>query len=159
MKTQHSPKLILKRTFMINIQKSHPLIKIINNIIIDLLAPSNISSWWNLGSLLDMCSVQQILTGLFLARHYTSDTIIIFSSVTHVCQDVNYGWVIQYLHANEAAIFFICLFIHVGQGLYYWSHTFLETQNIEINLFTVIATAFIGYVILENKYLKGNSYY
>ena len=133
---------------MTNIRKSHPLIKIINNAFIDLPAPSNISSWWNFGSLLGICLILQILTGLFLAIHYTSDTTTAFSSVTHICRDVNYGWVIRYLHANGASMFFICLFIHVGRGLYYGSYIFLETWNIGVVLlFTVIATAFIGYVL------------
>ena len=136
------------RTLLTNIRKIHPLIKIVNNALIDLPAPPNISSWWNFGSLLGICLILQILTGLFLAIHYTSDTITAFSSVTHICQDVNYGWIIRYIHANGASIFFICLFIHVGRGLYYGSYTFLETWNIGvILLFTVIATAFIGYVL------------
>ena len=136
------------RTLMTNIRKTHPLIKIVNNAFIDLPAPSNISLWWNFGSLLGICLILQILTGLFLAIHYTSDTITVFSSVTHICRDVNYGWIIQYIHANGASIFFICLFMHVGRGLYYGSYTFLETWNIGvILLFATIATAFIGYVL------------
>ena len=71
-----------------------------------------------------------------------------FSSVTHICRDVNYGWIIWYIHANRASIFFICLFIHVGRGLYYGSYVFIETWNIGIILlFATIATAFIGYVL------------
>nr|AAU04561.1 cytochrome b [Sus scrofa coreanus] len=133
---------------MTNSRKSHPLMKIINNAFIDLPAPSNISSWWNFGSLLGICLILQILTGLFLAMHYTSDTTTAFSSVTHICRDVNYGWVIRYLHANGASMFFICLFIHVGRGLYYGSYMFLETWNIGVVLlFTVMATAFMGYVL------------
>nr|ABC42476.1 cytochrome b [Sus barbatus]ABP63324.1 cytochrome b [Sus scrofa] len=133
---------------MTNIRKSHPLMKIINNAFIDLPAPSNISSWWNFGSLLGICLILQILTGLFLAMHYTSDTTTAFSSVAHICRDVNYGWLIRYLHANGASMFFICLFIHVGRGLYYGSYMFLETWNIGvILLFTVMATAFMGYVL------------
>nr|AHD26444.1 cytochrome b [Zapus princeps cinereus]AHD26445.1 cytochrome b [Zapus princeps oregonus]AHD26446.1 cytochrome b [Zapus princeps oregonus] len=133
---------------MINIRKKHPLMKIINESFIDLPAPSNISAWWNFGSLLGACLAIQILTGLFLAMHYTSDTSTAFSSVTHICRDVNYGWLIRYLHANGASMFFICLFLHVGRGLYYGSYTFIETWNIGILLlFTVMATAFMGYVL------------
>nr|QCT05594.1 cytochrome b [Nesomys rufus] len=133
---------------MTNIRKSHPLIKIINQSLIDLPAPSNISSWWNFGSLLGVCLILQILTGLFLAMHYTADTSTAFSSVTHICRDVNYGWFIRYLHANGASMFFICLFIHVGRGMYYGSYTFMETWNIGVILmFTVMATAFMGYVL------------
>nr|WIF29523.1 cytochorome b [Hylomys suillus microtinus] len=133
---------------MTNLRKSHPLLKMINNSFIDLPAPSNISSWWNFGSLLGLCLVIQILTGLFLAIHYTSDTTTAFSSVTHICRDVNYGWLIRYLHANGASMFFICLFIHVGRGMYYGSFLMLETWNIGvILLFSVMATAFMGYVL------------
>nr|ADY17973.1 cytochrome b [Propithecus edwardsi]AII98532.1 cytochrome b [Propithecus edwardsi]UTE81641.1 cytochrome b [Propithecus edwardsi]UTE81654.1 cytochrome b [Propithecus edwardsi]UTE81667.1 cytochrome b [Propithecus edwardsi] len=133
---------------MTNIRKNHPLIKIMNNSFIDLPAPSNISSWWNFGSLLGACLALQIITGLFLAMHYTADTTTAFSSVTHICRDVNYGWVIRYLHANGASMFFLCLFIHVGRGLYYGSFVLSETWNIGIILlFTVMATAFMGYVL------------
>nr|ALJ53318.1 cytochrome b [Loris lydekkerianus lydekkerianus] len=133
---------------MTNIRKTHPLTKIINHSFIDLPTPSNISSWWNFGSLLGLCLVVQIMTGLFLAMHYTPDTTTAFSSVTHICRDVNYGWMIHYLHANGASMFFMCLFIHIGRGIYYGSFTFLETWNIGILLlFTVMATAFMGYVL------------
>nr|UEK25427.1 cytochrome b [Spilogale angustifrons yucatanensis] len=133
---------------MTNIRKTHPLAKIINNTFIDLPTPSNISSWWNFGSLLGVCLILQIATGLFLAMHYTSDTTTAFSSVTHICRDVNYGWIIRYLHANGASMFFICLYLHVGRGLYYGSYMFPETWNIGIILlFTVMATAFMGYVL------------
>nr|AAF15226.1 cytochrome b [Cricetomys emini] len=133
---------------MTNIRKTHPLMKIINHSFIDLPTPSNISSWWNFGSLLGICLILQILTGLFLAMHYTSDTTTAFSSVTHICRDVNYGWFIRYLHANGASMFFICLYIHVGRGIYYGSFTSMETWNVGIILlFTVMATAFMGYVL------------
>nr|BAJ05974.1 cytochrome b [Lepus brachyurus] len=133
---------------MTNIRKTHPLLKIVNHSLIDLPAPSNISAWWNFGSLLGLCLLIQILTGLFLAMHYTSDTATAFSSVTHICRDVNYGWLIRYLHANGASMFFICLYMHVGRGIYYGSYTYLETWNIGIILlFAVMATAFMGYVL------------
>nr|WIF29432.1 cytochorome b [Paraechinus micropus] len=133
---------------MINIRKTHPLMKIINNSFIDLPTPSNISSWWNFGSLLGLCLIIQIITGLFLAMHYTADTLTAFSSVSHICRDVNYGWLIRYIHANGASMFFICLFMHVGRGLYYGSYLFKETWNIGIILLVIMmATAFMGYVL------------
>nr|AMM04685.1 cytochrome b [Arctocephalus forsteri] len=133
---------------MTNIRKMHPLAKIINNSLIDLPALSNISAWWNFGSLLAVCLALQILTGLFLAMHYTSDTTTAFSSVTHICRDVNYGWIIRYMHANGASMFFIWLYMHVGRGLYYGSYTLMETWNIGIILlFMIMATAFMGYVL------------
>nr|AGM52631.1 cytochrome b [Balaenoptera physalus] len=133
---------------MTNIRKTHPLMKIVNDAFVDLPTPSNISSWWNFGSLLGLCLIMQILTGLFLAMHYTPDTTTAFSSVTHICRDVNHGWIIRYLHANGASMFFICLYAHMGRGLYYGSYAFRETWNIGvILLFTVMATAFVGYVL------------
>nr|AJD22660.1 cytochrome b [Balaenoptera ricei] len=133
---------------MTNIRKTHPLMKIVNDAFVDLPTPSNISSWWNFGSLLGLCLITQILTGLFLAMHYTPDTTTAFSSVAHICRDVNYGWIIRYLHANGASMFFICLYAHMGRGLYYGSYAFRETWNIGvILLFTVMATAFVGYVL------------
>ena len=97
------------RTLMANIWNSHLLIKIINNTFIDLPGPTNISLGWNFGSLLGICLVLQILTGLSLAMHYTLGTITAFSSVTRICQDVNYGWIICYMHANRAFISFVYL--------------------------------------------------
>nr|ACE07369.1 cytochrome b [Ochotona princeps] len=133
---------------MTKMRKNHPLMKIVNHSFIDLPTPSNISAWWNFGSLLGLCLGIQIITGLFLAMHYTSDTLTAFSSVTHICRDVNYGWIIRYLHANGASMFFICLFLHVGRGIYYGSYTYSETWNIGILLlFAVMATAFMGYVL------------
>nr|YP_008080770.1 cytochrome b [Coendou insidiosus]AFQ55802.1 cytochrome b [Coendou insidiosus] len=133
---------------MTNIRKSHPLIKIINHSFIDLPTPSNISAWWNFGSLLGVCLLLQIITGLFLAMHYTADTSTAFWSVTHICRDVNYGWLIRYLHANGASMFFILLYLHVGRGIYYGSYTYTETWNVGILLlFVTMATAFMGYVL------------
>nr|ABO21592.1 cytochrome b [Leptobrachium ailaonicum]ABO21597.1 cytochrome b [Leptobrachium ailaonicum]ADA53639.1 cytochrome b [Leptobrachium ailaonicum]ADA53641.1 cytochrome b [Leptobrachium ailaonicum] len=132
----------------INPRKSHPLFKIVNNSFIDLPSPSNISAWWNFGSLLGICLIAQILTGLFLAMHYTADTTSAFSSVVHICRDVNYGWLMRNLHANGASFFFICIYFRIGRGLYYGSFLFKETWNIGVILFfLVMATAFVGYVL------------
>nr|AIT99496.1 cytochrome b [Protonibea diacanthus]ARI50011.1 cytochrome b [Protonibea diacanthus] len=133
---------------MANFRKTHPLLKIANNALVDLPAPSNISAWWNFGSLLGLCLAAQILTGLFLAMHYTSDISMAFSSVAHICRDVNYGWLIRNLHANGASFFFICLYLHIGRGLYYGSYLYKETWNIGVVLFLlVMMTAFVGYVL------------
>ncbi|YP_003587317.1 cytochrome b (mitochondrion) [Symphalangus syndactylus] len=133
---------------MTPLRKTNPLMKLINHSLIDLPTPSNISTWWNFGSLLGACLVLQIITGLFLAMHYTPDASAAFSSVAHITRDVNYGWIIRYLHANGASMFFICLFLHIGRGLYYGSFLYLETWNIGIILLlTTMATAFMGYVL------------
>jgi len=130
------------------IRKTHPLFKIINNALVDLPAPSNISRWWNFGSLLGLCLIIQIATGIFLAIHYTADTILAFNSVNHICRDVNYGWILRTLHANGASFFFICIYIHVGRGIYYGSYKYFYTWNVGVILFFLtIGTAFIGYVL------------
>nr|ACS16120.1 cytochrome b [Takydromus sexlineatus] len=132
----------------LNLRKQHPIFKIINNSFIDLPTPSNISAWWNFGSLLGLCLVIQVLTGLFLAMHYTADILSAFSSVTHIHRDVQYGWLIRNLHANGASMFFICIYLHIGRGLYYGSYLFLETWNIGVVLLLLtMATAFMGYVL------------
>lgn len=130
------------------IRSSHPAIKIINNAFIDLPAPNNISIWWNYGSLIGLCLVIQIITGLFLAIHYVPNIEIAFSSVSHISRDVNYGWIIRSIHANGASMFFLFLYLHTGRGIYYGSYNFIETWNIGVILFILtIATAFIGYVL------------
>nr|ABB54781.1 cytochrome b [Balistes capriscus] len=133
---------------MASLRKTHPLLKIANHAVVDLAHPSNISAWWNFGSLLGMCLIIQILTGLFLAMHYTSDIATAFSSVAHICRDVNYGWLIRSLHANGASFFFICIYLHIGRGLYYGSYLNKETWNIGVVLLLlVMMTAFVGYVL------------
>nr|ABU45747.1 cytochrome b [Cardinalis cardinalis] len=131
-----------------NLLKNHQILKIINNALIDLPAPSNISSWWNFGSLLGICLITQIVTGLLLAMHYTADTNLAFSSVAHICRDVQFGWLIRNLHANGASFFFICIYFHIGRGIYYGSYLNKETWNIGvILLLALMATAFVGYVL------------
>nr|WNH22192.1 cytochrome b [Varicus bucca] len=133
---------------MANLRKTHPLLKIANDALVDLPVPSNISAWWNFGSLLGLCLVAQILTGLFLAMHYTSDIATAFSSVAHICRDVNSGWLIRNMHANGASFFFICIYLHIGRGLYYGSYLYKETWNIGVVLLLlVMMTAFMGYVL------------
>nr|YP_009631795.1 cytochrome b [Numenius tenuirostris]QCB20166.1 cytochrome b [Numenius tenuirostris] len=131
-----------------NLRKHHPLLKMVNNSLIDLPTPSNISTWWNFGSLLGICLMTQILTGLLLAMHYTADTTLAFSSVAHTCRNVQYGWLIRNLHANGASFFFICIYFHIGRGFYYGSYLYKETWNTGvILLLTLMATAFVGYVL------------
>nr|AEF79922.1 cytochrome b [Takydromus septentrionalis] len=133
---------------MVNPRKQHPILKIINASFIDLPTPSNISAWWNFGSLLGLCLIIQIMTGLFLAMHYTADILSAFSSIAHIHRDVQHGWFIRNLHANGASMFFICIYLHIGRGLYYGSYLFMETWNIGVILLLLtMATAFMGYVL------------
>nr|QTZ18966.1 cytochrome b [Azana sp. WQY005] len=127
---------------------THPLINIFNNSLIDLPSPLNISLWWNFGSLLGMCLGIQIITGLFLSMHYTCDINLAFNSIIHICRDVNNGWLLRTIHANGASLFFICLYLHIGRGMYY--NSFLLTQTWMIGvllLFIIMGTAFMGYVL------------
>nr|AIY61930.1 cytochrome b [Cryptotermes secundus] len=127
---------------------SHPLIKIANGALIDLPTPTNISTWWNFGSLLGVCLIAQIATGLFLAMHYCPNTEAAFSSVAHICRDVNYGWILRTVHANGASMFFICIYLHIGRNIYYGSYKLMHTWSIGVLiLFTTMATAFLGYVL------------
>ena len=131
------------------IRKNHPLIKIIRNAIIDLPAPINISAWWNFGSILGLCLITQIATGLFLAMHYTADVRLAFNRVAHITRDVNYGWLLRVIHANGASFFFTALYLHVGRGIYYSSFIYVYTWSVGVLiLFLVMATAFIGYVLI-----------
>lgn len=130
------------------IRKENPLISPINSMLIDLPSPSNISYLWNFGSLLGLCLAIQILTGIFLAMHYSADVSIAFSSVTHILEDVNYGFVLKYLHANGASAFFICVYIHIARGLYYGSYLRFHLWASGISIFLIMMlTAFIGYVL------------
>lgn len=132
----------------IPIRKTSPPVKIINNALIDLPSPSNISTIWNFGSLLGLCLGIQIITGLFLTIHYCPNIELAFNRVAHICRDVNNGWLIRTIHANGASFFFICLYIHVGRGIYYRSYKLIHTWIIGVTiLFIVIATAFLGYVL------------
>uniref|UniRef100_A0A0U3CEW4 Cytochrome b n=1 Tax=Palaemon gravieri TaxID=1428691 RepID=A0A0U3CEW4_9EUCA len=130
------------------IRKSHPLFSLGNSAVVDLPTPINISTLWNFGSLLGLCLVVQIATGIFLAMHYTADVNLAFSSIVHICRDVNYGWLLRTTHANGASFFFICLYSHIGRGMYHGSFFYLHTWSVGvIILFLVMATAFLGYVL------------
>nr|YP_010292303.1 cytochrome b [Poecilobdella javanica]ULO25927.1 cytochrome b [Poecilobdella javanica] len=131
-----------------SMRKSHPLMKIMNNSLIDLPAPLNISIWWNYGSLLGLMVVIQLITGILLSMHYSSHIDYAFSSVLHIMRNVNMGWLIRYIHANAASMLFLYIYLHIGRGIYYNSYMLIETWNIGSILFIIsIATAFLGYVL------------
>ena len=102
--------------------KSQILLRIANSYFIDSPQPSNLSYLWNFGSLLGICLIIQILTGIFLAMHYTPNVEMAFNSVEHIMRDVNSGWLIRYTHANVASFFFIFVYAHIGRTLYYGSY-------------------------------------
>lgn len=113
-----------------------------------LACPKNISLFWRFGSLLGVCLATQIVTGLFLAIYYASDISLAYDSVTYISRDVANGYLIRNIHANGASIFFVCLYIHMGRGLYYKSFSLKYTWLVGVTLFLLcIITAFLGYVL------------
>nr|WQB38567.1 cytochrome b [Acanalonia sp.] len=120
----------------------------INDFLIDLPSPSNISTWWNFGSILGMCLVIQIVSGLFLSMHYSANILNAFKSIIHITRDVNYGWMIRNIHANGASMFFVMVYLHTGRGLYYGSYKLKKTWiSGTIIMLLLMATAFLGYVL------------
>ena len=112
--------------------------------------PRNLNYWWAFGGVLSMMLVVQLLTGIVLVMHYTPNTLLAFSSVEHIMRDVNWGWLIRYMHANGASMFFIAVYIHILRGLYYGSYKapreILWILGVVIFLL-MMATAFMGYVL------------
>lgn len=130
--------------------QKQPIISLVNNHLIDYPTPINIHYAWNFGFLASMCLVIQIITGIFLAMHYTPHIDLAFNSVEHIMRDVNYGWLLRYAHANGASMFFIIVYLHIFRGLYFGSYTqprhYVWVVGVVIFLLMII-TAFIGYVL------------
>lgn len=127
--------------------KSHSLLSLANSYVIDSPQPSNLNYAWNFGSLLALCLGIQIVTGVTLAMHYTPNIDLAFISVEHIMRDVNYGWMIRYLHANTASFFFLFVYLHIGRGLYYGSYKAPRALPWSIGVIILIlmmATAFLG---------------
>ena len=142
-------KLQNKMTF----RKKNPYVTLVNSYLIDSPQPSSINYWWNLGSLLGLCLVIQIASGIFLAMHYSSNIELAFNSVEHIMRDVNAGWLIRYIHANGASFFFTCMYLHIGKALYYGSY---KSPRVTVWIIGVIifvltmATGFMGYTIINS---------
>ena len=130
--------------------KKYPILNIMNSFLVDYPAPPNISYLWNFGVLSAFCLIIQIVSGIFLAMFYVPSIEGAFNSVQYIMREVNYGWLIRYIHANGASFFFICVYVHVFRGLYYNSYItpreFLWTIGVVI-LIVMILTAFLGYVL------------
>jgi len=130
--------------------KNHVLLRLVNSYLVDSPQPANISYLWNFGSLLAFCLIIQILSGAFLAMHYTPNVDFAFSSVEHIMRDINNGWIMRYTHANVASFFFIFVYAHVGRGMYYGSYHSPRTLVWSIGvviLVLMMAIAFLGYVL------------
>nr|UXW64275.1 cytochrome b [Abia sp.] len=128
--------------------KNNSIMKLLNNSLINLPTPSNITTMWNFGSLLGLCLMIQLITGIFLSMHYTANVELSFYTVIHICRDVNNGWLMRSLHANGASMFFICIYSHIGRGIYYGSYHLMNTWMIGVMiLLLTMSTAFMGYVL------------
>lgn len=138
--------------FAMRLLKTNPILGLANSFLVDSPQPGNLSYMWNFGSLLGTCLIIQILTGVFLAMHYTPNVDLAFVSVEHIMRDVNYGWLIRYLHANTASFFFIFVYLHIGRNLYYGSYKSPRVLPYSIGvviLILMIATAFLGFIGLK----------
>ena len=130
--------------------KKNPILKVLFNHLKFYPTPFNLSYFWNFGSLAGICLVLQIITGIFLAMHYSTHMDFAFYSIEHIMRDVNYGWLIRYLHSNGASMFFGVVYLHIARGIYYKSFLY-ESKEVWISglviLILMMATAFIGYVL------------
>lgn len=129
---------------------TNPYLSLVNQYLIDSPAPANINYFWNFGSLLGLNLVIIMISGISLAMHYNSDVNLAFSSVEHITRDVNFGWLIRFIHMNCVSFFFLCVYIHMGRSLYYSSYKSPRTTLwiVGVVIFIVMmATAFIGYVL------------
>ncbi len=127
-----------------------PIFSAMKHTLVDYPAPRNLNYWWSFGSIAGMCLMAQIITGIVLVMHYTPHVDMAFDSVEHIMRDVNYGWLLRYMHATGASMFFIAVYIHIFRGLYYGSYKapreVLWWLGIVI-LILMMATAFMGYVL------------
>ena len=126
-----------------------PLLTLVNHLT-DYPTPKNLNYWWTFGGILTFCLITQIITGLVLAMHYIAHADLAFESVEHIMRDVNYGWLIRYVHANGASMFFLAVYIHIFRALYYGSYKSPREVIWIIGMliyFLMMATAFLGYVL------------
>lgn len=134
--------------FLYSVKKTHPILKIINKSLIDLPSPRNISFFWNYGSLLGLCLIIQIITGIFLSINYRTNIYLAFERINHINHNVTNGWIYRIIHANGASFFFICVYLHIGRNIYFESFINKITWFVGIIiLLLIIITAFVGYVL------------
>ncbi|MDC7683823.1 cytochrome b N-terminal domain-containing protein [Asticcacaulis sp. BYS171W] len=127
-----------------------PIVRLAYDSFVDYPTPRNLNYWWTFGGILSVCLMIQIITGIILVMHYVPHVDMAFNSVERIMRDVNYGWLIRYVHANGASMFFFAVFVHMFRGLYYGSYKApREVLWILgcIIFFLMIATAFMGYVL------------
>ncbi|MGA2794676.1 MAG: cytochrome b/b6 [Roseiarcus sp.] len=144
--TTYVPKSALARWF----ESRLPLVGLMHSSFIAYPVPRNLNYLWAFGAILSFMLVAQIVTGVVLAMHYTPESTMAFSSVEHIMRDVNFGWLLRYLHSNGASMFFLAVYIHMFRGIYYGSYKapreVLWILGVII-YFLMMATAFMGYVL------------
>jgi ubiquinol-cytochrome c reductase cytochrome b/c1 subunit len=127
-----------------------PIVGFVKDHALDFPTPKNLNYWWTFGGILAVMLVVQIITGIVLVMHYTPHVDMAFNSVEHIMRDVNYGWLMRYMHMNGASMFFIAVYIHMFRGMYYGSYKapreVLWMLGVIIYL-VMMATAFMGYVL------------
>jgi len=127
-----------------------PIVRMAYDTAIDFPTPKNLNYWWTFGGILAVCLVIQIVTGVVLAMHYVANGALAFNSVEHIMRDVNHGWMIRYIHANGASMFFLAVYVHIARGMYYGSYKapreILWLLGCVIYLL-MMATGFLGYVL------------
>ena len=133
------------------ILKTNPYLQIFNNYLYDSLFPLNLNYFYNFGSLLGIVLIIQIVSGVFLAMYYIPNIGYAFDSIEYIMREVNYGWLIRYIHANGASFFFLFVYLHIARGLIYGS--FMGKKKLGwfvgiILFFLMMATAFIGYSLV-----------
>ena len=140
------PKSALARWF----ESRLPIIGLVHSSFVAYPVPRNLNYLWTFGAILSFMLVAQIVTGVVLAMHYTAESSLAFDSVEHIMRDVNFGWLLRYLHSNGASMFFLAVYIHIFRGLYYGSYKapreVLWILGVIIYLL-MMATAFMGYVL------------
>nr|APF47546.1 cytochrome b [Fornicia albalata] len=128
--------------------KKNLLMNLVSNMMINLPTPININIWWNLGSMLGLCLMMQILTGLLMSMHYVSNVTLSFISIIHIMQDVNYGWLMRLIHINGASFFFIFMYMHIARGMYYGSYKLIQVWTVGVIIILLLMmTAFMGYIL------------
>tara|TARA_B100000676_G_C18062197_1_gene838536 strand:- start:350 stop:1627 length:1278 start_codon:yes stop_codon:yes gene_type:complete len=132
------------------LDKRLPLMRFADENLLSFPTPKNLNYFYTFGFILTMCLITQIITGIVLAMHYVPNTSLAFDSIEHIMRDVNYGWLIRYMHSNGASMFFLAVFIHMFRGLYYGSYK--EPREIiwilgVVIFLLMIITGFMGYVL------------
>ena len=127
-----------------------PIVRMMHDQFVSFPTPRNLNYWWTFGGILMLCLMVQILSGIVLVMHYTPHTSMAFASVEHIMRNVEYGWLIRYIHQNGASMFFIAVYIHIFRGMYYGSYK--EPREVlwilgVIIFLLMMATAFMGYVL------------